>query len=179
MDFFFDRLKHYKVASKLSVEIVESESIHDYEGARRVLEEIRQAGCNISIDDFGSGYSNFGYILKLNAKFLKIDGSLIKEIAQDEKSQSIVKAIVYFAKETGLFTVAEFVHSKEVLEKVVGLGVDYLQGYYVGEPLDGRAYFGRFRGDQSLGFASQGRALDWQALMLSSSWGIVQLEQSL
>jgi len=179
MDFFFDRLKHYGVASKLSVEIVESESIHDYEGARRVLEEIRQAGCNISIDDFGSGYSNFGYILKLNAKFLKIDGSLIKEIAQDEKSQSIVKAIVYFAKETGLFTVAEFVHSKEVLEKVVGLGVDYLQGYYVGEPLDGRAYFSRPKENQPLGFSSQGRALDWQALMLSSSWGIVQLEQSL
>lgn len=91
-------------------------------------------GCKIAIDDFGSGYSNFEYILKLDADYIKIDGSLIKDIDHNKDSQDIVKTIVSFAKLKNISTIAEFVSSKEIYEKVVELGVDYSQGYYFGKP---------------------------------------------
>lgn len=91
-------------------------------------------GCKIAIDDFGSGYSNFEYLIKLNADYIKIDGSLIKDILINKNNQEIVITIIDFAKRQGFKTIAEFVSSKEIFEKVMELGIDYAQGYYISEP---------------------------------------------
>ena len=88
----------------------------------------------MAIDDFGTGYSNFEYIIKLNVDFLKIDGSLIKNIHVNENIRLTVLTIVNFAKVLGLKTVAEFVHCKEVQDVVESLGIDFSQGYLFHEP---------------------------------------------
>jgi EAL domain-containing protein (putative c-di-GMP-specific phosphodiesterase class I) len=91
-------------------------------------------GVRIAIDDFGTGYSNFSYLLKLKPDYLKIDGSIIKNIDKDKNSEAIVEAIISFAKTLHVKTIAEFIHSKEVYDKCYKLGIDEFQGFYLGEP---------------------------------------------
>lgn len=98
------------------------------------IQRVRKLGCQIAIDDFGSGYSNFAHILRLNVDIIKIDASIIQNSDTDKNSQIIAKTIVEFSRKLGIKTVAEFVHSKEILETVKSFGVDYSQGYFIGEP---------------------------------------------
>ena len=88
----------------------------------------------IAIDDFGSGYSNFSYLIQIKADYIKIDGSLIENIDVDNSSLLVVETIVSFAKKLGMKTVAEYVHSSVVMDKVKELGIDYSQGFYIDEP---------------------------------------------
>lgn len=130
----FTKINNFPNPSHITVEIVESEGIVNFKEVNRFLNRLKVYGCKVAIDDFGSGYSNFEYILKLDADYIKIDGSLIKEIDHNKDSQDIVRTIVSFAKLKNIRTIAEFVSSKEIYEKVVELGVDYSQGYYFGKP---------------------------------------------
>ena len=98
------------------------------------VQEIRSIGARVAIDDFGSGYSNYSYIIKLHADFLKIDSSLIKNIDTDKDSEIVVESIIMSAKKLGIKTIAEFIHSEAVMEKVKSMGVDFIQGYHVGKP---------------------------------------------
>jgi EAL domain-containing protein (putative c-di-GMP-specific phosphodiesterase class I) len=91
-------------------------------------------GVKIAIDDFGSGYSNFERLVDFQPDILKIDGSLIKNIVDDSFSEHVVKAIVTFAKNENIQTVAEFVENKDILNKIKSLGIDYSQGFYIGKP---------------------------------------------
>lgn len=126
--------ENHRYANRLVFEILESEGIENYEDVKRFIDEVKDIGCKIAIDDFGSGYSNFGHMLELDIDYIKIDASLIRNIDSDPSAQVITKTIVNFSKELGLKTISEFVHSREVYEKAVGLGVDYSQGYYFGSP---------------------------------------------
>ena len=132
--FIIEKLKEYNLASKVVFEIVESEGIDNFEEINNFIDKVKELGCKIAIDDFGSGYSNFEYLIKLNADYIKIDGSLIKDILVNKNNQEIVITIIDFAKRQGFKTIAEFVSSKEIFDKVKELGVDYAQGYYIGEP---------------------------------------------
>lgn len=116
-------------------EIIESESIDDYDELVSFLQNIKSLGCKVAIDDFGSGYSNFERIAKLPLDYIKIDGSLIKNITTNKNNEILVHMIVKTAKRLGIKTVAEFVHSEEVYKKVREMGIDYAQGYYISEPL--------------------------------------------
>jgi len=130
-----DNLKNnYELASKITFEILESDEIDNIELFIEKIKTLHTLGCTISIDDFGSGYSNFKTVLDMEADYLKIDGTLIKNIDKDEKSYKVVKNIIQFAKDAQMKTIAEFVHSKEVYDKLVLLDVDFLQGYYISEP---------------------------------------------
>lgn len=93
-------------------------------------------GCKVAIDDFGSGYSNFEHLLKMDIDFLKIDASIIKNIAKDESSYKITKTIIEFAKSLNLKTIAEYVENEEIFKIARSLGVDYSQGYYFSPPID-------------------------------------------
>jgi EAL domain-containing protein (putative c-di-GMP-specific phosphodiesterase class I) len=86
-------------------------------------------------DDFGSGYSNFEHLLKMNIDYLKIDASLIKNIATNENSYKITKTIIEFAKNLNLKTIAEFVENEEIFNIVRNLGADYSQGYFFSAPI--------------------------------------------
>ncbi|WP_457623910.1 bifunctional diguanylate cyclase/phosphodiesterase [Persephonella sp.] len=102
--------------------------------AQDVLFSLKKAGFWISIDDFGSGYSNFSYLTQLPIDIIKIDGSLIKNLEKNKKNLLIVKSIISMSKLLNIKTVAEFVHSKETYRIVEKLGVDYVQGYYIEKP---------------------------------------------
>lgn len=128
------QLEKYNIAKQVIFEIVESEGIDSFEEVSVFIKTMREFGCKIAIDDFGTGYSNFEYLMKLNVDFIKIDGSFIKNINSNSQSELISNLIITFAKKQGISTIAEFVHSKEVLCKVQEMGIDYSQGYYLGEP---------------------------------------------
>lgn len=129
------QLRDTDLAKRLVFELVESEGIEQFDLVRQFIEEVKSKGARIAIDDFGTGYSNFAYLMQLQADFLKIDGSMIKNLDHDESAATVVESIVHFAAKLGMKTVAEFVHCAVIDEKVKALGIDYSQGYFIGEPL--------------------------------------------
>jgi len=133
-DFIVNQLENFKEPHRVVFEIVESEDIHTLPRIREFILFIKNSGAKIAIDDFGTGYSNFSYLLDLEPDYLKIDGSLIKNIDRDQKSHDIVKTLVIFAHGLDIKVIAEYVHSLEVLEICKELNVDEFQGYYFGEP---------------------------------------------
>ncbi|MCT7628052.1 EAL domain-containing protein [Aliarcobacter butzleri] len=133
--FIIELLKEYEIGHRVVFEIVESEEIDNFRKINEFFVTIREYGCKIAIDDFGSGYSNFEYLAKLNVDYIKIDGSLIKDILINKSSQNIVSMLVNFAKGQKVKTIAEFVSNKDILNKVRELGIDYVQGYYIKEPI--------------------------------------------
>jgi len=123
-----------KIGHRVILELVESEGIENFETVHNFINEFKSLGCRVAIDDFGTGYSNFEYLMRLNVDFIKIDGSLIKNIDRDADAQLVVKLIVDFAKNKSIKTVAEFIDRESVLEKVKELGIDYSQGFYLSKP---------------------------------------------
>ncbi|PUE64509.1 GGDEF domain-containing protein [Arcobacter caeni] len=120
--------------SRVVFEILESDYISDYTLLEDFISKYRKQGIKIAIDDFGTGYSNFAHILKIRPNYIKIDGSLIKNIYSDKNSYEMVKSIIDFSKALNIRVIAEFVHSQEVFDSLVELGVDELQGFYLAEP---------------------------------------------
>ena len=118
------------LASRIVLEITETEEMKDIVAVKSFLSEMQSLGCKVAIDDFGSGYSNFKYLMEIHANYLKIDGSLISGLPHDKSSLEIVKAITTFAREMGIKTIAEYVSSKEIYDCVTELGIDYSQGFY-------------------------------------------------
>ncbi len=95
---------------------------------------VKDFGCQIAIDDFGSENSNFSRLLSLKSDYLKIDGSFVVDCDKDAEKQKIISAIVQLARRLDIKTVAEYVSTKEIFETIKEIGVDYAQGYYVGKP---------------------------------------------
>ena len=133
MQFVYSYAEQKDVFTRLVLEIVESEEISDNDSISKILTRFTEAGAKIAIDDFGSGYSNFNYLISLKANYIKIDGSIIQHILEDERALEVVKSLVNFAKKSNMKTIAEFVSSKELNELIESLGVDYAQGYYYGK----------------------------------------------
>jgi len=127
-------LKEYGIGSKVVFEIVESEYIENFEGVINFITAVKEYNCKIAIDDFGTGYSNFEYLIKLEADYLKIDGSLIKNMDRDQNAFLVVSTIVEFSKKLGMKTIAEFVENEAIFKIVKDLGIDYSQGYYFSAP---------------------------------------------
>ena len=134
VEYIKEKIKEYDVANKIIFEILESEGIENYEEISQFIEEMKILGCRVAIDDFGSGYSNFEHLLKLNVDYIKIDGSLIKNIDKDENAQVVVGTIVDFAKRLNILTIAEFVHNESINIKVKELNVDRSQGFFLAQP---------------------------------------------
>jgi diguanylate cyclase (GGDEF) domain len=123
------------IAQRLIFEIVETESMGDYELVRAFQKRIALAGASLAVDDFGSGYSNYSHLAHLGSDHLKIDGSLIKECHLDPLILDIVESIVTFSKKIGVKTVAEYVCNVELAQICRRLKIDYLQGYYLSPPV--------------------------------------------
>ncbi|MCK9490845.1 MAG: bifunctional diguanylate cyclase/phosphodiesterase [Sulfurimonas sp.] len=124
------------LASRVTIEVLESDEIQNSALFKEKVKLLHSYGATVSIDDFGSGYSNFKSILDIEANYLKIDGSLVKNIATNEKDFKVVKSIIAFAKESNMIAIAEFVHSSEVYDKLSELGVEYMQGYFIAKPCE-------------------------------------------
>ncbi|WP_169764292.1 bifunctional diguanylate cyclase/phosphodiesterase [Campylobacter mucosalis] len=133
-EFLEEKLRECSNPSHICFEILESEDIGDYDMINSFIKHIKGYGSKISIDDFGSGYSNYYRILELDIDTIKIDGSIIKKLPFDKNSQYLVETIVNFASKQNYKIVAEFVSSDEILEQVKKFGIDYAQGFLLGKP---------------------------------------------
>ncbi len=122
------------VVSRMDIELLESEMLTDMGKVKDFIGELKRLGCGISIDDFGSGYSNFSNLTELDLDVIKIDGSLIKEISHSSEHYKTVKAIMGLVAEMGIESVAEFVQDEASAKLLSDLGVTYAQGYYFGKP---------------------------------------------
>lgn len=131
---FMDRIVHYGLEGRVIVEITEQESIEDFDSISSFITNIKELGVQVALDDFGSGYSNFSTLMQLPIDYLKIDGSLVKNIDKDENARIVVETIVQFSQKLNIYTIAEFVATKEIFEVVQAIGIDYAQGYFVGKP---------------------------------------------
>jgi len=133
--YFEQKLQEYNIKpSQVIIEVLEGVSAHGVEDSLRQLQEFKAMGFSIAIDDFGTENSNFARVHAMNVDFIKIDGSFVKNVANDEKSYSIVKSISEFSKSIGAKVIAEYVHSKEVQDIIESLDIEYSQGYYFSEP---------------------------------------------
>lgn len=132
-EFIYKLLDECKKNHLITFEILESESIKNIDVVREFVTNVKDRGIKIAIDDFGSGYSNFIIILELQPDFIKIDGSLIKNI-NESRYYEIVKLIVDFANKFNIKTVAEFVENEEIYNILKDLGIEYFQGYYFCKP---------------------------------------------
>lgn len=136
LKFIQDQIIHYKIpAQQICFEITETAAISNLSKAVNFIQQLKQLGCQFALDDFGTGMSSLAYLRTLPVNYLKIDGSFIQDIAHDEVACAMVRAVNQVAHLMGLRTVAEFVSSTELLEKVKTLGVDYMQGYAIAKPL--------------------------------------------
>ena len=127
--------KHHEFAQRITIEILEHEEINDFEQLKENLQMFKSLGFSIAIDDFGSGYANFIYLVNLDIDILKIDGSLIRGIDEESAAYQVVKTILYYAANMNILTIAEQVETKEEYDTLVTLGIDYIQGYYLGKPV--------------------------------------------
>jgi EAL domain-containing protein (putative c-di-GMP-specific phosphodiesterase class I) len=122
--------------SRVVFEITENESMESYDVVKEFINRFRKYGIRIAIDDFGSGFSNFNYILEMEPDYLKIDGSLIKDIDTNPKSLTMTEAIVNFSKKLGIKVIAEYVHSEKIFIMLRDIGVDEFQGFYFAQPTE-------------------------------------------
>ena len=136
-NFLLDMLEENTgLANRVIFELTEDENIRNTVAVSKFVEAVRSFGAKIAIDDFGSGYSNFQRLLELEPDYLKIDGTLIKDIDQNVSKQQIVETMVSFAKRSGIKTVAEFVENETILKIITDFGIDYSQGYYIAKPAE-------------------------------------------
>ncbi len=115
-------------------EITETVAISNLSKAASVILQLKELGCKFALDDFGSGMSSFAYLKNLPVDYIKIDGNFIKNLADNPIDIAMVEAITKIAHVMGIKTIAEYVESQTVIDKLKELGVDYAQGYYLGKP---------------------------------------------
>jgi EAL domain-containing protein (putative c-di-GMP-specific phosphodiesterase class I) len=134
-EFLIEQIGQFPEPKRLVFELLESEGIGSYEDVQEFFAELKHYGCKVAIDDFGSGYSNFEHLAKLNIDYIKIDGSLILGIEDTLISQVIVEMLSNFATKMGIKTIAEFVSKESISLKVNDMGIDESQGFLYGQPV--------------------------------------------
>ncbi|CUH95031.1 hypothetical protein P22_1100 [Propionispora sp. 2/2-37] len=122
------------LAERVTFEFVESEEFEDIRELASFIQSVKAYRAKIAIDDFGSGYSNFAHILTMDTDYIKLDGSLIKEIATNPSVLAIVESIVYLARKLNIKVIAEFVSSEAIFSTAQKIGLDEVQGYFIGAP---------------------------------------------
>jgi diguanylate cyclase (GGDEF)-like protein/PAS domain S-box-containing protein len=115
--------------SMIYFEITETAAIANLGAALELMRGIKQLGCQLALDDFGSGMSSFSYLKNLPVDFIKIDGAFVRDILENPVDQSIVRAVNAVAQQLGLKTIAEYVENRAIFDCVKAMGVDYAQGH--------------------------------------------------
>ncbi|MBI4977584.1 MAG: EAL domain-containing protein [Spirochaetes bacterium] len=134
-DFIFSELEKNNLDGKaVCFEITETAAIRNVTAAVKFIRDLRTVGCRFALDDFGAGLSSFNYLKNLPVDYLKIDGHFIKYLFDDPVYLAIVESINSIGHVMGMKTVAEYVETKELLDKITEIGIDYSQGYYIAKP---------------------------------------------
>jgi len=135
LDFLEGTLRRASVSGDhLCFEITETVAVHSFARIREVMQTFKQFGCRFALDDFGSGMSSFSYLKNLPVDYLKIDGSLVRNIVSDAADFAMVEAFSRVGLALGLQTIAEFVEDKATLQCLRNIGIDFAQGYYIHKP---------------------------------------------
>ncbi|MBU6391081.1 MAG: EAL domain-containing protein [Planctomycetota bacterium] len=119
---------------RLIFEITETAAIRELNNAVEFIHNLRLIGCRFSLDDFGVGFTSFKYLKEMEVDYIKIDGSFIRNLPENQSDRLFVKAMTDVAKGMGIKTIAEFVENKKTVDILKEYGVDYAQGYYIGKP---------------------------------------------
>jgi EAL domain-containing protein (putative c-di-GMP-specific phosphodiesterase class I) len=134
--FALDLIRQSKVPGDcLCFEITETAAIAQMNHAQKFMLTMKELGVKFALDDFGSGLSSFSYLKNLPIDYLKIDGSLVKAIPNEEYDRAIVTSINEVAHLMGIKTIAEFVETDQILEHIAQISIDYAQGYITGKPV--------------------------------------------
>jgi len=123
-----------EVARRLIIELTETSALTDIEESARFLAAIRELGCRVAVDDFGAGFTSFRHLKTLTLDIVKIDGSFVRNLADNVDNQLFIRNLLGLAEAYGMETVAECVETQEDARFLIGEGVKYLQGYYFGRP---------------------------------------------
>ncbi len=124
-----NNIKNNDIGNYLTIEILESKRISNFDIVNDFINKLKQYNVSFAIDDFGSGFSNYEHILKINTDYIKIDSSLIKNIDKDIYF-NLIKNIVLFANEQNIKIIAEHVNNLSIQRHILSLGIRYSQGYY-------------------------------------------------
>ncbi len=134
-DYIIDRAQQHGVPfTRLCFEITETAAITNFNEAMTLIIRLRQAGGHFALDDFGSGLSSFAYLKQMPLDFIKIDGQFVRDITSDRMDATIVRAIQDIAHTLGVRSIAEFVEDAATRDRLIEMGIDYAQGWYIGHP---------------------------------------------
>lgn len=142
---WLSRIKNYmaetpEIGARLIVELTETAIHRDLKHTAYFCAELQSMGCQIALDDFGSGYTSFRQLKSLSVDMVKIDGAFVRDLTDNADNRFFVKTLIDFTTGFGLKSVAEFVENGETAKMLIDLGVDYLQGYYFGQPYNFRKW---------------------------------------
>lgn len=135
LEFVIEELRKKRLPQgAICFEITETAAISNLPRVIHFMQALKKLGCKFSLDDFGSGLSSFTYLKNLPVDYLKIDGQFIRNVAEDSVDESMVRAINEVGRAMGIETIAERVETKQVLDKLSDLGVEFAQGYFIARP---------------------------------------------
>jgi EAL domain-containing protein (putative c-di-GMP-specific phosphodiesterase class I) len=120
--------------SVLCIELTESDAVANVAKAELLIRRLKRLGTAVALDDFGTGLSSLAYLRALPVSILKIDGSFVRDILKDPRADSMVQAIAQLARTMSMTTVAEYVETDEIRNRIAAIGVDYAQGFAIGRP---------------------------------------------
>ena len=126
--------RNSRFANRLAFEITESSELSDIEGTNRVLQELRQLGHEICLDDFGAGFASFQYLHGLHVDWVKFDGRYIRSVLEVPRDRVLLKAMANLCRELQIRTVGEQVETESQAGMLTDLGVEYAQGWLFGKP---------------------------------------------
>ena len=135
IDYITEKIEETNIeASRLTFEITETVAMSDLSMTAHNLQRLQELGCQTSLDDFGAGYASYAYLKDLPVHYVKIDGSFITGLVHNKLNREIVQSMHNIAHIMGKKTIAEFVETEEIARILTDMGVDYLQGHYIGKP---------------------------------------------
>ncbi len=131
-----DRLESLgQIGGRLCIEITETAMVHNLSRAQEFMRQLHLRGVCLALDDFGSGISSFSYLKALPVDYVKLDGSLVIDIAEDGSAYTIVDSIDAMVRALGKQTIAEYVENAAVEQALREIGVEFAQGFYYARPL--------------------------------------------
>jgi diguanylate cyclase (GGDEF)-like protein/PAS domain S-box-containing protein len=135
LDYIYEHIKINEVKPEnFCFEITETVTITNMAKASKFIHDLKEIGCTFALDDFGSGFSSFGYLKDMPVDYLKIDGSFVKDMDTSQVDRAMVEAINNLGHVMGIQTIAEFVHNQNIIDNLKELRVDYAQGYEISRP---------------------------------------------
>lgn len=127
--------RHPVAASMMCIEVTETVALTDMGKMQRFIDRVRRIGAKVALDDFGAGYSSFGYLKGLSVDALKLDGSLVRDAANNPSGMAIIEAIAGLVRSLGMKSIGEFAEDLATIKVLAAAGVDYAQGYGISKPV--------------------------------------------